>query len=225
MTPELEASAEVRKTGHKWIDITVAACALIVSVTSLGVAIFHGKTMERMADANARLVAANSWPALQRLSSSFGRDGSHVVSMNVTNNGVGPAKIEAVELLWKGRALRDANELIDACCRAAALAAYGAMAENKDAVGNGTPLHFFGYDLVHSSVQGIILRAGENIRLYELRPSDHNKQLFEQLDNAYDDIAMRVCYCSVFDECWRGDLRTLNPEPIKQCVLPAVTFH
>lgn len=64
MTPDPHAHAEPHRTGHRWVDISVAACALPVSVTSLMVAIRHGHTMERMAEANARLVSANSWPML-----------------------------------------------------------------------------------------------------------------------------------------------------------------
>ena len=40
----------------------VPLSALFISVVSLGVAILHGRTMEKMAEANAHLVAANSWP-------------------------------------------------------------------------------------------------------------------------------------------------------------------
>ena len=52
MYPEVER-AEAHKTGHKWIDITVALCALVVSGVSLFVAVMHGRTMERMAEALA----------------------------------------------------------------------------------------------------------------------------------------------------------------------------
>jgi len=65
MIPE-QTHEEIRKTGHRWIDISAAGCALVVSITSLFVAIHHGQSMERMAEANARLVEANSWPLLQR---------------------------------------------------------------------------------------------------------------------------------------------------------------
>jgi hypothetical protein len=65
MTPESHTHAELHHTGHRWLDISVAACAIVVSVTSLVVAIMHGRTMERMAEANARLVSANSWPLLR----------------------------------------------------------------------------------------------------------------------------------------------------------------
>jgi hypothetical protein len=35
---------------------------------------------------------------------------------------------------------------------------------------------------------------------------------------------MRVCYCSVFDECWLSDLHTLHPQAVAQCPKPDVMF-
>ena len=36
---------------------------------------------------------------------------------------------------------------------------------------------------------------------------------------------MRVCYCSVFDECWLSDLKTMNPPQVKSCPAPKVPFE
>src|SRR5580704_7329630 len=52
-------------TGHRWLDIVLGLSAMFVSVVSLVVAVEHGRTMERMADANTRMVDANSWPFVE----------------------------------------------------------------------------------------------------------------------------------------------------------------
>ena len=97
-TPESEIAPEVRKTGRSWVDLSAAVSALLISVTSLWVAVRHGHTMERMADANARLVAANSYPLLHHFQSSAAdlhspdyTVGKRVASLNIVNSGVGPA--------------------------------------------------------------------------------------------------------------------------------------
>jgi hypothetical protein len=216
-----ESHSEIHKTGHRWIDLSVAACALVVSITSLGVAVHHGHTMERMADANARLVAANSWPILQRFSSNVGTSGGVVASLNVKNDGVGPAKVEWLELSWEGRPLRNVQELIDACCHDAAASIPPAPAGTASL----TPdLPDLPPGMQISSLQGEVLRAGEERRLYELPDSPANSKLALQLSQAFRRIGMRACYCSVFDECWVTDLRTLSPEPVQRCVAPAVLF-
>jgi hypothetical protein len=49
-------------TGHCWLDIVLGLSAMFLSVVSLVVAVEHPRTMERMADANTRMLDANSWP-------------------------------------------------------------------------------------------------------------------------------------------------------------------
>jgi len=85
-------------TGHRWLDLSLAASAMCVSLVSLVVAIHHGRTMERMAEANARLVAANSWPFLGYSTGNVGPDGRNKIDLKVVNDGVGPAKIESFEI-------------------------------------------------------------------------------------------------------------------------------
>src|SRR6185295_5724744 len=118
MSLDVEAHTESHehKTGHKWLDMTVAFSALFLSVVSLGVAIVHGRTMEKMAEANARLVAANSWPFLSYGPGTVTTNGVARIHMQVFNAGVGPAKIEAAELKWKGVAYASNEDFLKACC-------------------------------------------------------------------------------------------------------------
>jgi hypothetical protein len=39
-------------SGHRWLDISLGLSAMFVSVISLVVAVEHGRTMERMVEAN-----------------------------------------------------------------------------------------------------------------------------------------------------------------------------
>jgi hypothetical protein len=80
VTPEIETGSEIHRTAHRWIDISVALCALVVSITSLGIAVHHGRTM-------ARLVAANSWPILDFTSSRRDPQAEYIISLNVSNKG------------------------------------------------------------------------------------------------------------------------------------------
>lgn len=205
MTPELETSTEIRKTQHRWLDISVALCALVVSITSLCVAVLHGHTMERMADANARLVAANSWPLMQRVSSDQDASGARVFSLILSNSGVGPAKIETAEVRWKGRAYRDFQELIDACC------------QPKD----GPRFE----DIQTSSMSHLVWRAGESRPVLLIPRNGDAEPVAEAFRNIWTQLEMRVCYCSVFDECWLSDLRSLHPPAAKECPKPEVMFN
>lgn len=203
---ETHAHSQGHKTGHRWVDMVVAFSALFVSVVSLGVAITHGRTMENMAQANARLVAANSWPFLTYSAGTNTADGVTVVHMRVYNTGVGPAKIESAELVWKGVAYRRDEDFLKACC-------------SFDPA-SGTR---FDSDLVPNEV----LRAGDKIGFLEFAQSA-NPAVFAALQRAAvsRDLHLHICYCSIFDECWKSDLTTLSLKPavVRACIPPNVPF-
>ena len=91
-----ETNTEPRAQKRRnWLDMSVALSALFVSVVSLGVAM-------RKAEANARLVSASSWPFLSYGPGTDSTNGVEKIHMKVVNAGVGPAKIESAELVWKG---------------------------------------------------------------------------------------------------------------------------
>ena len=194
------------KTGHNWVDLVVAVSALFVSVVSLGIGILHGRTMERMAEENARLVAANSWPFVSYGAGTVTTEGVTTVHMQVFNSGVGPAKIESAELKWKGVAYRGVREFLEACC-------------GLDPASD-TP--------VDSSVfANYVMSAGANSRFLEFSKSA-NPAVFSALQRATlsSDLQLNVCYCSIFDECWQSDLTTLNlkPKHVEACTVPEVPF-
>ena len=194
------------RTGHHWIDMTVAVAAVFISVVSLAVAILHGRTMERMAEENARLVAANSWPFVQYGAATTTTDGVTRVIMKVFNSGVGPAKIESAELVWKGVAYRGDREFLEACC-------------GFDPA-SGTPFD-------SSVFAGFVLPASGETRFLEFsKPAD--PAVFAALQQAVvsRDLQLNVCYCSIFDECWQSDLTTLSlkPRQVEACTLPKVSF-
>jgi len=204
MIPEQNQEG-VHKTGNRWIAISAAGCALVVSITSLFVAMRHGQSMERMAEANARLVEANSWPLLQRYQSDVDAAREHVFTLNIANFGVGPAKVESLEIFWQGNPVHNPRELAELCCL-----------HSTDAAREHT--------LETSGVMGTVLRASEVRHVIEFPEDTHDSALTDRLHAALRGIVMRACYCSVFDECWVSDLRTLHPPGVKQCPVPTVPF-
>ena len=72
-----------------------------------------------------------------------------------------------------------------------------------------------------------VLRAGQSINFLEFSQST-DPAAFSALRQAMlsRDLQLRICYCSIFDECWKSDLTTLSltPEPVKECNQPKVPF-
>ena len=100
----------------RWLDIMLGVSAAIVSLVSLWLGLHSAHSMEK-------LVAANSYPYIELMRSIYastpGANGEHgrkAVEYQLVNNGVGPARIEWVEMRFKDKPVVDLDELLDACC-------------------------------------------------------------------------------------------------------------
>jgi hypothetical protein len=126
--------------------------------------------------------------------------------MQVFNSGVGPAKIESAELKWKGVSYRGDREFLEACC-------------------NLEPASETPFD--STLVAHYVLRPGEQIRFLEFSKVA-NAAVFSALQRAIlsPDLQLNICYCSIFDECWQGDLTrlSLKPKHVDACTVPTVPF-
>ena len=204
-------------TGHKWFDIALGLSAMFVSVITLLIAVEHGLTMERMADANMRMVEANSWPFIDFSTHNVSDKGTPEVRLVLTNEGIGPARIETFELWWRDKPMSSPSELLKACC-----------APDPGQNQNG-PLISIGL------ASPRILRAGEHVNFLAAGLSASGPAALKKFDAERDYIRTRVCYCSVFDECWtkeggdflllKGQSKLIHPEHVKSCPAPAVPYQ
>lgn len=216
MTPEAGHHAEPHRTGHNWFDIAVAIGLLFVSISSLYVAVQSHTTLEEMVEANKhlveankRLVEANSWPYLGYGTGNTGGPRDNAIEMRITNDGVGPAKIETAELKWNGKAQRTAPDFLRACC--------GYKSD---------PAH---ERLWRDILTGRVLRAGETIKFVTLFRLAGDDPAWERLNHARlsPALSVNVCYCSVFDECWIEDVlrMSLTPKHVDRCETPKIPFE
>lgn len=195
-------------TGVRWLDIILGVSATVVSLVSLWLGLHSAHSMEK-------LVAANSYPYLELMRSNMspsqlpGTDRHQLmVKYEMVNNGVGPARIEWVELKFKGKPVRNISELLDACCSELR----GTNDVNEmDARGG---------------INGSLVRAGGSVALFTwIEPMAPNR-IFTALHRQMDQIKYSACYCSVFDECYvRSDDDDHKPVPVKQCIAPAKPFQ
>jgi hypothetical protein len=206
-------------TGHRRLDIVLGLSAMFVSLISLVVAVEHGRTMERMADANARMVDATSWPFIEFGDHNADEQGNSAFRLELTNDGIGPARIETFELWWDGKPISWGGALVQACCTT-------------------TPTET---DEVKASIMSgaiaapRILRAGEHVDFFTVAGGPANTDLLSKLDGERSKITTRICYCSVFDQCWiqvsgRGVLRddpkkVIHPDRVAICPAPAVPYQ
>lgn len=194
-----------------WLEYVSTAIAVIVSVVSLWVAIGSE-------DANRKMVAASSWPFLQIVSGNSDAQNHPDLIFSVTNAGIGPARVKTFEVLWKGKPYRTSFELMHDCCGYELPHAPPQTSEGLLPPGQ----------VSSSRVAHNVIRAGGEQPFLSYELTAQNVAIWKKFDQVrQSELQYRICYCSVFDECWintfdfNGDK---GPDRIDACPIPKVSY-
>ena len=200
-----DVHAHAPHTGHRVVDLTIAVCAITISVISLFVAIGHGRTEEK-------LVAATSWPFLVFTLDRHGpeKGKGDVTTLSVQNVGVGPANVKSLVVRLDGKAVVDHQTFMRTCC------GYRSAGFQQDAKAG-----FYG----NSGAVGVIAaRAHRDLLAWREVPT--TRASFDALSQVEQRLSFSACYCSVLDQCWTTDLKsTTTPHPVSSCDLDARSYH
>jgi hypothetical protein len=188
---------ELRRVGHRWVDLTIALTAILLSLVSLAVAIGNARTQEKM-------VAAATWPLLQFDSTNVGPNGERKLELKVTNTGVGPALLKDVRVSYRDRPVKGWPFLLMECC---------GWNREVNATVQREPIG----SVISNGLSGSIIRPGEELTFIEMVRTPVNAEVWDRLDQAVWELKFDACYCSVFDECWRSDLDSLEARRVKRC--------
>ncbi|HEX3808518.1 MAG TPA: hypothetical protein VHW02_02365 [Rhizomicrobium sp.] len=199
-----------RSRSRHWLEYVTSGTALLLSLISLWVAI-------ETEVANRQMVAASSWPLLEVDSSNIDNEGHSVLLFRVTNTGVGPAKVRSFEVFYKGKPYTSAVSLIRGCCKPDFKRP--SLSDKDETTGK----------FMTAGIPGNVIRAGEIHTFITLGLGSQNENLWRALNSARNyDITYRICYCSVFDECWINSVKgrdQLDPAPVKKCPVPPVAYQ
>ena len=177
----------------RWLELAIAITALITSISSIVIAVHHGKIMEK-------LVEANSFPYVQGGISDATETGDRVLSLDFFNRGVGPAHQKSLRVKVDDRYVTSTRELLDASLGA------DKAAEAKDLL-----------RLLKNGVQTRFVPGGQQQFVFRIAKTPENAAYWEQLEVAQARWSLDYCYCSVFDECWYVPGKWREPEPVKEC--------
>jgi hypothetical protein len=185
-------------TGHRWLDITLGVSAVFISLMSLLLAIQHGRAMERM-------VEMSSWPYVVVQNSNARPDGSPRILLHITNSGVGPAKVESIEVFYGGEAQTDPDSLVRSMLK----------------ISDPTRQMY----ILESDALDSVLPARDSRDLMDVLLPRYSTDEYQTLRKEMSKVTYRVCYCSVFDECSVVDSRNDGKaERIKACPVPKTMF-
>jgi hypothetical protein len=197
--PDVETRHHHR-TGRAWVDVVLGVSAVAISLTSLLLAVGNGNAMQR-------LVQANSWPFVSLSVSNRNEAGDKLLRLVAQNKGVGPARVQTLEVFYDGKPMSGPRTLIHAILGPAA-----------------NDLHI-PFDT--SAIVGEVLSSKELAYLLTVKDKSISPEILEKLSNETKNIGFRTCYCSVFDECWISDRTgaTLSPpQAVKSCPAPETPY-
>jgi len=179
--------------------MVLASSALVLSVASIIISIQNESNMRR-------LVTANSWPYIG-LSHGNERNGEAIIHFDVRNAGVGPATLEKLVVIYDGKAVRTASELLERCC---------ASAGGLDAI----------HRLSMNVVENQVFSPREETAFFSLRKSDTEGTIWDKLNVERLKIGMSACYSSVFGEHWITSIARPKPVSVKSCeALPGPAYE
>ena len=196
--PEIHLPHRHKPMRH-WMDIAMGASAILISLVSLLLALQDGNAMKQ-------LVQANSWPYVIPEFSTLNTDATPHFRLMLVNKGVGPAKIETMEVFYNGKPMAGPRQLM--------AAVIGPEGLNH--------AHVLGT----SDIVGSVLSARESVDYLDARPESFTADQNAAMRNGAPNIETRICYCSVFDECWTrgGPGVSSKPKPVKRCVRPKAPY-
>jgi len=184
-------------TGRSWLDVILGVSAVTISFISLFLAIHNGNAMER-------LVEANSWPSVQVTFSTLNLDSTPHIHFDIANKGVGPARIESLEVTYNGAPLGDGRAVLNAMLGRTTVPPRPRI--------------------LTSTITHAVMAARETISFIDFKPEAYSAEDYEAMRLGVGKINFRTCYCSVFDECWMADTSKPRPAKVKECPVAASAF-
>ena len=192
--PGLEPAHRRRRGGGLpiWLEWLTSISALVVSVSSIFIAVHNGHDADKM-------VKAQSYPYLDQGRSESTLDGKPRLSVDLINRGVGPAHEESFRIKIGSHYATSLDELIaGAVGPADAKAARGAL----DPLTNGLLTRF--------------IPANGSQFIFQMNRTKANARWWDMVDKSSRAWSLEVCYCSVFDECW-SRVGQAAPQLVKVC--------
>jgi hypothetical protein len=170
-----------------------SAFAIVVSLITLWVAVTSNHTQERM-------LAASTWPTLEYGTGNRDDEGRDLITLELGNNGIGPARLRGVQVFYKGERVRNSVDLLKHCCE----------------------LHDQPIQTVTSGTRGRVLKAGDRITFMAFPKAINPEEIWKRFNQERFKVEVRACYCSVLNDCWNFDSTRTNAEPMKSCPALAV---
>ena len=148
------------------------------------------------ADATQKMQTGGVMPFVTFGTSNVDDEGNTDISLTLTNNGVGPAILGPIEIRYRGQPIATPVDLLERCCGA------------TDARG---------LSFATSPSSRIAIRPGESIEIVSLPRTPASEKVWRAFNAERWKLAVRSCYCSIFNDCWVIEGMQGLPKPVNKC--------
>ncbi|MCA8890195.1 MAG: hypothetical protein KDA46_15270 [Parvularculaceae bacterium] len=187
------AAPPMSRAERIFVRINILQAVLAIAGLFTGAVALYAALSE--ADAVRKQQQAAVWPHIRVVDLNVGRPGEERFDVIVGNRGIGPARIKSATLTVDGKRVKSWYEVIDTLADGAA------------------------YGISNYPIAGEVLAPGEDI----VTVSVEAKYASVEIVKAFQDLVragrgnLQICYCSVFDECWRSDALSRKTTPVDAC--------
>jgi hypothetical protein len=167
--------------------------ALLVSVLALTLGIYQARLMNEQTRLMQGQARASVWPYIS-IGYSISDSGEKLgYTWEISNDGVGPARIESVTFTLDGASLHRWRDVFQKLFGDAPVPA------------------------TYSQIYGKVLAPGTNrettIEAVHIQDIEQAKIFFR----AQDRMDMTICYCSVYDDCWVAHRKQPEVQAVARC--------
>lgn len=201
------------RVGYRTVELIIAISVVVISVASLFVAVFQGIVMDRT-------LKASVMPVIQSGTGNFNIETQEwVIRLNVGNTGLGPARIAYLRLMQGDQPIDNVGRWMASCCTPQDLSPEQRLAYIQSVFAERELI------LINDAMDGRYLAPQEVAYAYQISRPDPETQprgyaVWDALNSARHAVDIEICYCSIFDECWRSRFPSQDRERVRQCVIP-----
>ena len=190
-----EKSDDDRLTHSERINIRISVTQTVLALVGIFIGSVALYAALSESEAVRKQTEASVWPRLDILTIYYGLQGEERINIVARNRGIGPAVIESVLVTVDDKPAESWAEVIRA-------------------VSSGDD-----FGISNWTIDRTVISPEEDITMLSLEEKYSSPEQTRALRDAFasDRVVVEVCYCSVFDSCWRTRSNNLAPQEVEAC--------
>ena len=199
------------------IELVVAVSVVVISIASLFVAVFQGIVMQRSLEASVM-------PIISYGHGNYDQEREEQrLRFAIDNRGLGPADIRWVRFHYDGQQYRNLEDVILECCLDPALETDAARQAVWAELVNTRRL----FVTTSPTTRQMLTPNDILVLMRVLYPEEDGpaREIWQAINQARWRTDVEICYCSVFDKCWRTRFPENQRESVRRCTIPPDTAN